>query len=147
MPTWVRIIIYVLSFILIAANLYFQQYQLAVLVMAMLMFIEIVPVVNGTQTERIDYNKLAQAFKTNTTAPEKKQPEIKKTEPTVESKPAETKNKEQSKAVDLAKTLAKNDKVKALGAAAAGYAVSKIQDELVDDAGSEKNEEPEEKEE
>ena len=140
MSTLSRVVIYVLAFVLITANIYVGQYGLAVLVMSLMLLVEIVPVFADAKQEPLDYKKLAEAFKTTSTiATVKPNKDEAKPEPEPIKKPTDV-----SKTIDTISALAKNDKVKALGAAAAGFAISKLQEEGEEDSEEESEEDSEE---
>lgn len=57
------VLLYIVVFLLLTVNIYFQQYGLAFALMLMIFFIEIVPLFTKRKVEEFSYSKLVDEFK------------------------------------------------------------------------------------
>lgn len=148
------ILLYSVVFILITINIYFQQWGLALALMLMIFFIEIVPLFTRRRVEEFSYTKLAEALsqhRSEAIKAERGQAQSNASVGVEESKPInkqESKNNKKSEAAAMAlavgKTLAKNDRVKALGKMALNTAADKIEQEVKEQLKSDKKSKDEE---
>lgn len=140
------ILLYSIVFILITVNIYFQQWGLALALMLMMFFIEIVPLFTRRRVEEFSYTKLAEALSQHRSEAIKAERAQTQTTPSVEESKPETKtaakdNKKSdaaSVALAVGKTLAKNDRVKALGKMALNTAADRIEQEVKEQLKSDK---------
>lgn len=134
--------LYTVVCFVLTANIYFAQWELALSLMCMMLFIELIPLFTTPKVEPFSYAQLATALKEY----DKKQLEpkvsnAKDTTPTAQPiKEIKDNKKSEAGAVALgvAKTLAKNDRVKALGKMALNSAADRLQDEVKDALKKEK---------
>lgn len=140
------ILLYSVVFILITVNIYFQQWGLALALMLMMFFIEIVPLFTRRRVEEFSYTKLAEALNQHRSEAIKAERAQVQSNPSVEEVKPETKlptkdnKKSEAAAMALAvgKTLAKNDRVKALGKMALNNAADRIEQEVKEQLKSDK---------
>ena len=148
------ILLYSVVFILITVNIYFQQWGLALALMLMMFFIEIVPLFTRRRVEEFSYTKLAEALNQHRSEAIKAERAQAQTTPSVEESEPETKTsakdnkKSEAAAMALAvgKTLAKNDRVKALGKMALNNAADRIEQEVKEQLKSDRKTKDEDEE-
>lgn len=132
------VLLYSVVFILLTANIYFEQWGLAFALMLMMFFVEIAPLFIKRRVEEFSYTKLAEALNSRRSEVIKAERAQAQSRPIVEESKSETKSvtkdnkKSDAAAMALAvgKTLAKNDRVKALGKMALNAAADKIEQEV-----------------
>ena len=131
------ILLYTVVGLMLTVNIFFQQWGLAFCLMLMMLFVEILPVFNRGQTEEFNYEKMRETFrqyegksKTQTASPKS---ELTKDKSLTSKSADPTKDKQSDAgavALGVAKTLAKNDRVKALGKMALNSAADRLEEEV-----------------
>jgi hypothetical protein len=147
-------LLYVTVFILLTANIYFEQWGLALALMLMMFFVEIAPLFTKRRVEEFSYTKLADALNNHRSESIKaERAQARPSQSVQESKPEAkpvTKDNEKSEAAAVAlsvgKALAKNDRVKALGKMALNTAADKIEQEVKEQLKSDKKSKDEDEE-
>lgn len=149
------ILLYSVVFVLLTANIYFEQWGLAFALMLMMFFIEIAPLFTRRNVEEFNYTKLAAALnqhRSDTIKAERAQTQSNQSLAASQTETKQdTKDNKKSEAAAMAlavgKTLAKNDRVKALGKMALNTAADRIEQEVKEQLKSDKKSKDENEEE
>lgn len=141
------ILLYTVVGLMLTVNIFFQQWGLAFCLMLMMLFVEIIPLFTRKRVEEFSYEKMRETFNqqyqkttvstsstTNTATPPKE-----KSATPVQSDKQNTKSQAGAVALGVAKTLAKNDRVKALGKMALDKAADRLEEEVKDALTKEKS--------
>lgn len=146
------VLLYTVVGLMLTANIYFEQWGLAFCLMLMMVFIEIRPLFTGKQVEEFNYQKMRETFNqqyqkttvsTSSTTNAATPPKEKSATP-IQSDKQNTKSQAGAVALGVAKTLAKNDRVKALGKMTLDKAADRLEEEVKDALTKEKSTDSEE---
>jgi len=146
------ILLYTVVGLMLTANIYFEQWGLALCLMLMMLFVEIIPLFTRRRVEEFSYEKMRETFNqqyqkttVTTSSTTNAAPSLKeKSATSVQSDKQNTKSQAGAVALSVAKTLAKNDRVKALGKMALDKAADRLEEEVKDALTKEKSSDSEE---
>lgn len=140
------VLLYTVVGVMLTVNIYFEQWGLAFCLMLMMLFVEIIPMFTRRRVEEFSYEKMRETFrqyegksKTQTASPTS---ELTKDKAPTSKSAGPTKDKQSEAgavALGVAKTLAKNDRVKALGKMALNSAADRLEEEVKDALKKEKS--------
>ena len=131
------VLLYTVVGVMLTVNIYFEQWGLAFCLMLMMLFVEIIPMFTHRRVEEFNYEKMRETFRQyegkSKTQTASSTSEITKDKAPTSKSAGLTKDKQSEAgavALGVAKTLAKNDQVKALGKMALNSAADRLEEEV-----------------